>query len=368
MDQHPNNVDESIQINDNAGSGRRGLRAVPSIDLLNSVRDAYNLPISNDIFDLGGSSNLNLLVTADIQKYVIRVYRPYVNEGRLQDIQYVRRKLKEGGVPTSEEILTKDGQSYIIYDHRLVEVETYIKSDGGMDTWDLVQKALPLLGHIHTILKDVHVSTPGKDPFFANYIKPEDVLGKSRKGIQRIKGWGNLTEEEKQLADATEELAELVSAYETPFISKLPHQLVHGDFWDNNVFFQQDQIVLVTDFDFMGERTRIDDLALTLYFLNFHYESTNAGDRLTRLSSLANVYDQGLAERLSNDERKALPLALARQPLWSIGGWIAFLDNEKAARNHAQGMLTQVKWALNVMKELDKWQEAFQSSSKHFNF
>jgi Ser/Thr protein kinase RdoA (MazF antagonist) len=52
----------------------------------------------------------------------------------------------------------------------------------------------------------------------------------------------------------------------TGLVARLPHQLVHGDFWDNNVGFLGGRPVLVADFDFMGERARIDDLALTLWY------------------------------------------------------------------------------------------------------
>ncbi|MCJ8008794.1 phosphotransferase enzyme family protein [Lederbergia wuyishanensis] len=346
---------------DNARGGRRGLRAIPTKDLFEAIRNAFNLRISNDVIDLGGSSNLNLLVTANNQNYVIRVYRPYVNKERLLDIQKVRRKLKEEGVPTTEAILTKDGQSYIVYNHRLVEMEPHIESDQEMNNWDRVKKGLPILGKIHTILKDIQVSNEAKYPLFANYIKPEDVRANSFKGIDRIRGWENLSDEEKKLADAAEELADLLYGKEIPLVSTLPRQLVHGDFWDNNIFFQQDQVVLVTDFDFMGERARIDDLALTLYFLSFQFKCMTTEESIARLSSLVQAYESGLGEPLSDTERKALPLALARQPLWSIGGWIVSLDDEETARNHANGMFSQVEWALKIMKDLDKWQEAFSS-------
>jgi Ser/Thr protein kinase RdoA (MazF antagonist) len=62
-----------------------------------------------------------------------------------------------------------------------------------------------------------------------------------------------------------EELAELVTQAETRLVSRLPRQLVHGDFWDNNVLFRGGRVVLLADFDFLGERARIDDLALTLH-------------------------------------------------------------------------------------------------------
>jgi Ser/Thr protein kinase RdoA (MazF antagonist) len=37
-------------------------------------------------------------------------------------------------------------------------------------------------------------------------------------------------------------------------------QLVHGDFWDDNVLFAGDEVVLVTDFDFLGLRPPVGDL------------------------------------------------------------------------------------------------------------
>jgi hypothetical protein len=44
-------------------------------------------------------------------------------------------------------------------------------------------------------------------------------------------------------------------------------------------------------------------------------------------------------------ERAALPLAIARQPLWAIGGWLATLDGEKTARDLAAVMSADVERA-----------------------
>jgi hypothetical protein len=61
---------------DNAGGGLRGLRARPSRALFNAVRAAYEIELENEPVDLGGSSNLNLLVTHRSGPKVLRVYRP----------------------------------------------------------------------------------------------------------------------------------------------------------------------------------------------------------------------------------------------------------------------------------------------------
>ncbi len=344
-------------VTDNAGGGVRGLRARPSAELFEAVRRSYGMNGLEDSVDLGGSNTLNLLVTDDHNRYVVRVYRPYVTEARLADIQRARQELNANGVPSSEVLPTRDGRQWIVFDGRLVEVEKYVESDACMDSWERLMAGLPLLGRIHTILRRLQFSTEGRNPLFANYIEPQKALAMTMQGTQRIRGW-NPSSDHLRLADAAEELARLVSAGERELVPTLPRQMVHGDYWHNNVFFRDGRVVLVTDFDFMGERARIDDLALTLYYFDCSNEPVSE-KRLGRLRSLIDAYDKGLDERLSTAERCALPLAMARQPLWSIGGWIALLDDEEAARRHAAAMLGEVEWALRIVRELDRWQAAF---------
>ena len=78
-----------------------------------------------------------------------------------------------------------------------------------------------------------------------------------------------------------------------------------------------------------------------------------------RARGLLDAYESGLREPLTAVERAALPPAIARQPLWSIGGWIAQLDDERTARRHAATMGPAVAWALDLLRDLDRWQAAF---------
>lgn len=345
---------------DNAGGGLRGLRATPSPELFKALSDYYNIHIGEDIFDLGGSSNLNLLVSNNFRQYVLRVYRPYVRETRLRGLHLVRRELTARGVPCAEVVATRDGHSWIMLDGRLVEVEHYVEHDGDMDSWERLEMGLPILGRIHSILQDIKANSDTRKPLFANYIEPRDALKRTLQGTRRIREWDNPSRAELRLADAAEELAHLLSSIEPDLVAALPRQLVHGDFWDNNVFFRDDRVVLVTDFDFMGERARIDDLALTLYFTCLKYpEDQLSDDGLRRLRGLVDAYDSGLDDPLTSAEREALPLAIARQPLWSVGGWVVLLDDKDSARRHAAEMGWDVEWALRVVYEIDRWQAAF---------
>lgn len=347
--------------NDTGETVARGpaLRARLGPTLLQTVRDRYGLGDGLAAIDLGGSSNLNLLVTGAAGRYVVRVYRPWITPDRLAAIQLVRRTLHSGGVPTPETVFALDGSGWIVVDDRLVEVERYGEHDGNMDSWERIEAGLPWLGRIHTLLQPVDVSPDGKRPAASNNVEPLIAAAWTRRGTQRIRGW-NSSPEDLRLADASEELADLVNAAERELIPQLPRQLVHGDFWDNNVLFRHGKVELITDLDFMGERARIDDLALTLYYTNSKYsEGRDSPERIGRLRILVDAYDSGLDHHpLCAVERAALPLALARAPLCFIG-MIAFVDTEQGGRDLAAEMRLDVEWALAIARHCERWQDGF---------
>lgn len=164
---------------------------------------------------------------------------------------------------------------------------------------------------------------------------------------------------EARLADLADQLASTLAGREQDRPLPLRRQLVHGDFWDNNVRFRRRQVALVTDFDFLGERPRTDDLALTLYY-------TSAGiTDITRdpaqLAELVGTYEAGSGTRLTQHERTAIPLAMVRQPLWSIAVWVALLDSQATARRHLAATAPELTWALQLADRITELQDALAS-------
>lgn len=354
-----NSSTEIARPDDNADGGARGLRGVVTDELGRAVADAYGITVGDGIRDLGGSSNLNVRVDDGDGSFVVRVYRQHVGPERLAAIQAVRRRLDQMEIPCNRTLPTLMGDSWISVAGCLVELEQFVEHDADMNTWERLRTAMPTLARMHTALRDVELGEAGRAPRFANYLSSADSISLTAVGTARMRSWADVTLVELATADDADELARLVWEAERELVQRLPAQLVHGDFWDNNVFFRGDHLVFVTDFDYMGARPRTDDLALTLYFAALERMETPASDeQLSRLASLVDAYNEAAEAPLSETERAALPLAIARQPLWSIGGWVASLDSDESARLHAAGAAAEVAWALNVVGEAERWREA----------
>ncbi|WP_460524424.1 phosphotransferase enzyme family protein [Flindersiella endophytica] len=333
-------------------------RAELSDELLRFLESRYALD-RGDVRDLGGSLNRNLLLHKGTEQVVARVYRQSVSPGRLSDVQHARSEIDRAGVPCVEVVPALDGSPFVPFEDRLIEVERYVSHDGRMNTASRIRSGMPWLGRIHAVLRDLPLTRGGRSAGIVNHIEPDQVLEGTARGTARIRSWVGLTPDEVSLADRSDRLAAAVAAGETEFVGLLPRQVVHGDFWDNNVYFRGEEPVAVADFDFMGERTRIDDLALTLWFSDWDFDFWTAGERIAALVPLVAAYETGLGEPLTPAERAALPWAFARQPLWGIGGWVARLEVEEHARRHANETAKDVVRALLVVDEIDQWVAGF---------
>lgn len=351
-------VQQTTNSKQDIPAARRKSRPDLSPEIIETLRQRFGLHSSAAVKDLGGGFSLNLLVETDDSQYVARVHGSHTSPARLAAIQRVRRWLTAGGVPAPEPVPARDGCRFVAVDGRLMEVERYVEHDAYMNSWPRLETGLPYLGRTHSVLRGTRVSPAGRHPRYANHIEPHRALAGTLRGVQRMRSW-DLTTEELHLAASYEELAYLVDEAERDSVSKLPRQLAHGDFWDNNVLFHEGTVVLVTDLDFMGHRLRIDDLALTLYFAN----STMGGDRLSeqrirQLRRLVDAYNSGLTEHLSIAERRSIPAAITRQTLWSIGRWVVTIPDTEAARAEASYRAEDVRWTLGLARDLHHWQDA----------
>jgi homoserine kinase type II len=317
---------------DDADGGLRGLRARPGPGLFQALQDHWGLGWFAEVVDLGGSSSLNLLVGGGDRSYVVRVHRPHVTRERLGAIHQARRALLAGGVPCAPVVPTRQGEPWVSLKGRLVEVEAYVAHDAAMDSWERLEVAMTLLAQTHRLLRVVQVGEQGRRPLFANHIEPADVQAWTRRGTERIRGW-DPTPDDARLAAAAEELAGLVAEAEAGLVAHVPRQLVHGDFWDNNVLFRHGRLVLLADFDFMGERARIDDLALTLWCASLDLGPMSARQKISPVCAASSPATT--PAWTSNSRPPSAPRCRRRWPASpcgpSEGGWHAWTTTPRPA-------------------------------------
>jgi Ser/Thr protein kinase RdoA (MazF antagonist) len=334
------------------------LRPALTGEIMQVVSDRFGIDPVAMPKDLGGSFSLNVLIEAPAERYVVRVHGTQNEPARLHAIQQARRHLTAGGVPAPEHVVTLDRAPFVTVGGHLVEVERYVEHDANMNTWHRLEHGLPSLGRTHELFRSLQVGAAGSRAPLANHIEPEQALADTLRGVQRIRAW-NPTPDEIRVAALFEELAHLVHEAEHNATRGLPRQLVHGDFWDNNVLFRGEAVALVTDLDFMAERLRIDDVALTLFFANSSIGGDQlSSERIEQLATLVDAYDSGLSDRLSKAERQALPAAIARQTLWSIGRWVPALPEDRA-RGQVAWRAIDAEWTLGLMHNLREWQYVF---------
>jgi hypothetical protein len=326
--------------------------------LLDHIRNTYSLAGVEVTMDLGGSRHQNVLLTTGYGMYIIRLHPPSMTLDRLLAIQAARKALALGGVPSTIVRPTRAGESWTRYDGQLVELGAYVDYHGKMDSWDRLEVGLPLLGRAHTILKTLSLNPAGRRPATAPHLGPGEVAEWTTRAALRLRMWHPDASVERFLR-AAEDLTEALRKAEEPFRGRLPAQLVHGDFWDNSVLFRNGKVVLVTGLDFMGDRPRVEDLAWTLYRANSAFaDDPLSARRLRRLRVLVDAYESGLGEPLSPTERKALPLAIARAPLFLMRQ-LALLERKEDVYRPIADAGPDLVWAMSLVDNLPRWQEAF---------
>ena len=330
-------------------------RVAPSHSLVESVVAAFSLPRPTHWVDLGGLWTTNLRFDyPDGSALVARAHRAATTPERLREIQSAKEAAHRFGLPVPATIPTPHGRGYsCLPDGTLVEVESHIDWNMPMRTFPYLRTGFAALARLHDALRTVRPSPSVASPPHATYIDPDEAVEGVRRGALRLRGWGD--SHFAMLADDVQRHCEAIASREERLRHDQVRQLVHGDYWDNNVVFRDRQLAGVLDFDFLGERDRIDELALTLWFYLLEPGNNPPGDReVQQIRDLVNTYDQTSSLKLSDAERERLPLALARQPAWIAGSWIPALDDSQA-RTQAADLAARLPTAQVILADLSRW-------------
>lgn len=265
-------------------------------ELLAFVRDRYGLPITDPV-DLGGAFNLNVR----LGERVLRVYGPWVEPQRLIELQRIRRVLSARSIPLPQLLSTAQGETWCQFEDCVLEVEGYVRGDRMGGTAGL-RAGMVQLGRLHDQLADLDIACP---PPVANHLPQERAVDATAAATDYIRSH-DPTPLDERYCRVAEQLAALLP------VCDLPTQLVHGDYWDNNVLLRGDTVAAVLDLDFADVRPRIDDLAIPFGNL------MHAGQPADRIVELIAAYESGTVRPLTPTERAALPFAMARAALFFL--------------------------------------------------
>ncbi|QDP95948.1 phosphotransferase [Microlunatus elymi] len=332
-------------------------RCTPSDELVAEIADHYRLGEVRGSADLGGSWTTNIKIDTADRVVVARIHRHWTSASRLHALQVARSAVHAGGVPTVLPIRDQRGNTFNrLGKDRLVELEPYVDWDTRMNTPELFRIGFPVLGRVHDVLRTTPVPQAAESVRYANHVHSWRAAELTQLGADRMHWWQD--DELHRFADDVVRHIDQVTAREAELADDQLRQLAHGDFWDNNVLFAGDRLAAVIDFDFMASRWRIDDLALTIYFwlLEPGRGLPDEHDQ-QQARTFVDAYDSGTELPLSRAERLALPLAIARQPAWSVGRWVLGLDDDQA-RSHARSSAREFPVAAKVLADLDDWQRA----------
>ncbi len=306
------------------------------------------------IVDVDG---LNTTIRFPAADAALHIYRAGTTRARMRALHVARGRLADEGIPVVGLLPSVAGRTWEQVGDRMLEVENWVHHDGQMNTWQRLRQGCLLLAAVHSAWADLDLGSDGEACAWANWIAPSQIAAHAAAAVDTLNRWRL-----RGLAREVERLAELTSVE----FAALPEQVVHGDFWDNNIYLRGEDIVAVTDFDFLGRRPRIDDLALTLYFADEQPYFAGSGDRSAAvrrsdLTPLVTAYTHRLDEPLTDVELTALPFALARQPMWTFAKNVLEHPDQDRAREDAIATAAAVGRALEILDEPEAWSHAFSS-------
>jgi hypothetical protein len=263
--------------------------------------------VNGEPVDLGGSTNLNLLVVGE-DPYVIRVYRPWTTKRRILGLREVRRRLGSIGVQVPVPTVGSHGDVFRIagcwseteqyLPHVPMSVEQYPRS-------------FAALGKLHRGMRQCwDGSIP--DPRFPNYGSASQLLKWLQASTASVQGDASACNLAVRVASAIRQLGELEEE-----VQSLPRLPVHGDYTLVNIGFVTNDETAYFDFDVAGVRPRLHDVAYAALTM---LRSVGGSVDPTQSSweivwRMVDEYEHTAPFPLTRTERHALPLEMARVSL-----------------------------------------------------
>ncbi len=254
-----------------------------------------------------GFVNDNWIVEADHGRFFVKRRHPDLSQPSVISAQHeLMRELRRAGFPAPVVLCTPEGESFVILDSRVYEVQQFIPGE----RYD--HERPEHLAEASRILGRYHQCGVGSSPHGLYGLG--DLYGPTllEDGLRRLNEfWGAARDPElvpliERLMTHTGDLAQRYACH-----GYLPSLVIHGDFYADNLLFDRDRIVGVVDYDKARWQPRVVELAEALiYFASprpGRFRHLVYSDYLCQESSVAFLQGYCSMIALTDDEATALP-------------------------------------------------------------
>jgi homoserine kinase type II len=254
-----------------------------------------------------GFVNENWRVEADGGRYFLKRRHPDLSQPFLVRAQHeLMRELRRAGFPAPEVIPTLSGESFLVLEDRIYEVQQFIQGQPyDHDRPQHLEVAALTLAHYHRYVEGLTLQA---------LCRPGDLYSPAllKENLSHlIEAWGVAADPD--LVQVTEGLEGHTTRLEARYAQHgpLPQLIIHGDYYAGNLLFDDDRIVGVVDYDKARWQPRVVELAEALiYFASprpGHLRHLVYPGCLNREWFTLFVQNYGRAITLGEEEARVLP-------------------------------------------------------------
>lgn len=260
------------------------------------------------VVDLGGTTNLNLLVS-EPTPYVIRVYRPEVVRRRIIGLRNLRRRLEKFGLRVPDPIQIAQREVIRLSD-RWAEAESYLPHLPAQS--EQYPQVFAALGELHRAILTCWEGTMPEPPL-SNYGTVAQLKTWLQGSARRMGARADEQDALRRAAGAIQTLGNL----EQEYITSLPQALVHGDYTLSNIGFTASGEPVYLDFDVATVKPRVHELAYAALIMLRHMEHSvdPAAASWGVVWHMVDEYERTAMMPLNRLERLAFPIEMARVSL-----------------------------------------------------
>ena len=204
--------------------------------------------------------------------YALRFANAGVSRAHVLATRIVRRALAAAGLPVVAPLTTAAGTAIVEWDGLLAEVQPWMAHTGDGTAWSRLITAATTLRHLHDHLAALYVQPDQHDDPWRTPTELADQLAADRPVLRRLAAQDGIAID-RYLAQADAVLEALQNGC---LLNGCPRQLTHGDYQGRNLLFQRRVLSGVIDFERLGYRPRLYDLAWPFVF--WRWFGTPRGD------------------------------------------------------------------------------------------